>query len=124
MLPVGIGVLVGVAAVSNVLHWFLHHHRKATLGVLIGLLLGSVVGLWPFQSYVEPTVGVTVIKGRLVTEENISEFDREDWPTQWFRPTGGQVASSLALIGLGLGITLGVAALGGSEDSGRKDEPL
>jgi putative membrane protein len=116
MLPVGIGVLIGVVAVSNVLNWLLHHHRKATLGVLIGLLLGSVVGLWPFQTYVKPTVGETVIKGQLVTAENVADFDREDWPTQWFRPSLGQVAASLTLIGLGLGITLGVAALGGTED--------
>lgn len=116
MFPVGIGVLIGVAAVSNVLHWFLHHHRKTTLGVLIGLLLGSVVGLWPFQTYVEPTLGQTVIKGQLVTAENVADFDPEDWPTRWFRPSLGQLAASIALIGLGLGITLGVAALGGSED--------
>jgi putative membrane protein len=117
MLPVGIGVLIGVAAVSNVLHWFLHHHRKSTLGVLIGLLLGSVVGLWPFQTYLEPTVGQTVVKGQLVTEDNVADFDREDWPTQWFRPSLGHVAASLALIGVGIGITLGVAALGGSEEA-------
>ena len=115
LLPVGIGLVMGVALVSNVLHWLLHHHRKAILGVLIGLLLGSVAGLWPFQVYVEPVPGQSVIKGRPVTHDNIAEFDREDWPTCYFQPASGQIAVSLGLIAAGFAVTVGVAAFGGDK---------
>ena len=115
VLPVGLGVVVGVVVVGNLLQWFLHHHRKATLGVLIGLLLGSVVGLWPFQQPVPPQVGDT-IKGRQVTAETIDEIETDDWPTTYFQPTLSQIAGSIALIGAGFALTLGIARLGGDED--------
>jgi len=49
LIPVAIGVIVGVVALSNLLKWLLHHHEKPTLGFLLGVLLGSVVGIWPFR---------------------------------------------------------------------------
>ena len=112
MLPVGIGVVVGVVAVSNAVRWLLLHHEKATLGVLLGLIVGAVLGLWPFQQSVEPVLGETVIKGQVVTAENLAEFGREDYPTAYFPPGAVQVAASLGLVGLGLLATFGIAHLG------------
>ena len=48
------------------------------LELLLGLLLGAVVGLWPFQEGVAPETGST-IKGRLVTEEVLRELEPEDY---------------------------------------------
>ena len=31
--------------------------ERATLGALLGLLLGAVIGLWPFQAGVAPSPG-------------------------------------------------------------------
>lgn len=115
VLPVGIGVVVGVVGVSNLLKWLLARHGKATLGVLLGLLVGAVVGLWPFQQGVPPVPGETVIKGRLVTPENLAEFEAEDWPVRFFTPTGGQVGGSLALALAGVAVTALVARLGAEE---------
>jgi putative membrane protein len=115
ILPVGIGVLVGVAVISNLVKWLLLKHQQATLGLLTGLLLGSVIGLWPFQQGVAPIVGETVIKGKLVTAENVVDIDPKDWPTEFFSPSAGQVGSSLGLILLGLAITVGVSKIGGDE---------
>ncbi|MEM7316562.1 MAG: DUF368 domain-containing protein [Planctomycetota bacterium] len=115
MLPVGIGVILGVVVISNLLKWLLKNYRQATLGLLIGLLLGSVAGLWPFQHSVEPVVGETVIKGQLVTAENLEEFEREDFPTEFFRPTGSQVWSAIALGFIGFSITTIVARIGGDD---------
>lgn len=115
MLPVGLGVVAGVVGVSNLLKWLLANHEKATLGVLLGLLLGAVVGLWPFQAGVEPTLGETIIKGQVVTAENLAEFDLEDYPVAYFSPNGGQVAGALGLILLGIGVTTLVARFGGEE---------
>jgi len=115
MLPVGLGVVVGVIVVGNALQWLLKHKRQATMGALLGLLIGSVVGLWPFQQGVQPQVGATV-KGTVVTEENLSEIDEEDWPTNVFTPQPMQIASSVGLIIVGFLLTMGVARIGGEEE--------
>ncbi|MBX2801189.1 MAG: DUF368 domain-containing protein [Myxococcales bacterium] len=108
VIPVGIGVVGGVVAVSNLLRWLLRAYAKQTLGVLLGLLLGAVVGLWPFQQGVQPEIGA-VWKGQEVTAAFLEELEPEDYPTQWFRPTAGQVGGSVLLIAVGLGLTLGIA---------------
>jgi len=112
LLPVAIGVVSGVVGVSNLLRWFFTRFEKATLGVLLGLLAGAVVGLWPFQHPVAPVPGQTVIKGRLVTAENLAEFPIENFPTSPFRPTVGEVGGAVGLILLGAAATLTVARLG------------
>ncbi len=109
--PVGIGVLVGVVGVSNLVQWFLRRYSKPTLGFLLGLLFGAILGLWPFQQGVQPEVG-EIIKGSPVTLENRSDIDAEDWPVRRFSPEPRQVAASIALIFAGLGMTLGIARLG------------
>lgn len=50
LLPVAIGAVLGILLLSNFLKWMLHHHAKPTLGALLGILLGSVVGIWPFEA--------------------------------------------------------------------------
>lgn len=112
LLPVGIGVVVGVVAVSNVLKWLLHRFPKVTLGVLLGLLLGAVVGLWPFQRPIVPIVGETIVKGQVVTAESLPDVEAEDLPTEHFPPSAVQVLASLGLILAGGLVTLGVARLG------------
>ncbi|MFC1758240.1 undecaprenyl phosphate translocase family protein [Planctomycetota bacterium] len=111
IVPVGLGVVVGVALVGNILQWLLQRFQKVTLGALIGLLLGSTVGLWPFQHGVMPKPGDS-IKGVVQTADTISDVDPEDWPTEYFRPSGGQVGCSLLLIGVGFGVTMGIARIG------------
>lgn len=116
LLPVGIGVVVGVVVVSNLLRWLLAQHAKPTLGMLLGLLLGAVVGLWPFQRPVDPVLGETVIKGRIVTAENIGDLDPEDYPTTFFSPVSSQVAGALALIVAGGAVTLLISRFGREEE--------
>ena len=48
VIPVGIGAVLGIVGLSNLLKYLLHHFERPTLGVLLGILLGSVIGLWPF----------------------------------------------------------------------------
>lgn len=48
IIPVGIGAVAGIVALSNALKYLLHHYERATVGFLLGMLLGSVLGLWPF----------------------------------------------------------------------------
>lgn len=116
MLPVGIGVVVGVVVVGNLLKWLLRDYRKATLGVLLGLLIGSVVGLFPFQRGVVPEIG-SKVKNTIVTEANLDEIDKEDYPTEYYQPNGGQVAGALALIAVGFGITVMISKVGGGDEN-------
>jgi putative membrane protein len=116
VIPLGIGIVAGVVGVSNLLQWLLQRYEKATLGALLGLLFGAVVGLWPYQQAHPPQPG-DVIKGRVVTLENAETFDADDWPVRFFEPSAAEAASSLALVGLGLGGTLLIGRLGNTEGS-------
>ena len=53
LLPVGIGVLIGIVAVSRLLKFTLAKNPQASFGVLAGLVLGATVKLWPFQRVIE-----------------------------------------------------------------------
>ncbi len=48
--PFALGILVGIIALSNVLKFLLTKHDKVTNGFLLGFLLGSVLGLYPFKA--------------------------------------------------------------------------
>ena len=109
--PVGIGIVAGVVGVSNLLRYLLDRYRKPTLGALLGLLLGAIIGIWPFQQAVPPAPGQT-IKATVVTSENAGSFDAEDWPTKRFSPSIMQVLASLTLIGVGFAATQGVSRFG------------
>jgi len=128
ILPVGLGVVVGIAVVSHALRWLFQRYRMATLGVLLGLLVGAVVGLWPFQTSRLPDEG-ELIKGQAVevvapatpgaADDPVVRFvesgeivDMEDLPTAVFPPTLLQVVGALLLIGAGFVTTVGISRLG------------
>jgi len=115
VIPVGLGVVVGIVGVSNGLRWLLLHYEKPTLGALLGLLLGAVVGLWPFSQPLPPQPG-DVIEGVVVTVESAAGIDVADWRLARFTPTAGQAAGALALVALGIGTTALVARVGGDAD--------
>ncbi|MEM9083363.1 MAG: DUF368 domain-containing protein [Planctomycetota bacterium] len=126
LVPVGLGVLVGVVGVSNLLKLLLTRVEKPTLGLLLGLLLGAIVGLYPFQQTITPEIGdtlkgasVTAIEERtdddgnayMVAVTKIKEVEREDWPTEYFAPNTKQIAGAIGLILLGIFITAGISRL-------------
>jgi len=111
VVPVGIGVVVGVAGGSNLVGGVLRRYEKTTLGVLLGLLVGAVAGLWPFQEGVPPEAGET-LKGVVLTEESAALVEPEDWPLRYFGPSAGQVAGSGALVVTGFLVTVGIARAG------------
>jgi len=115
VIPVGIGVVLGVVVVSNVLRWVLHKYERVTLGVLLGLIVAAPAGLYPFRDGTMPQIGDT-IKGELVTIENIKDMqasdNAKDWEQSAFAPNAGQITGSLGIIVLGFGATLGIARLG------------
>ena len=116
VIPLGLGVVIGVVGVSNLLRWLIRRFEKATLGALLGLLLGAVVGLWPFQQAQPPEPG-DVIGSRTVTLENAASFDPEDWPLRRFDPEARHWLGALALIGCGLLATTLIGRLGGAPEA-------
>ena len=114
LIPVGIGVVLGVVVVGNILRYVLHHYEKATLGFLLGLLIAAPVGLYPFKQGHPPAVG-DVFEGEVVTAASRAEIDPKDWPESAFMPGVGHVAGALGLIAVGFVMTLGVSRLGGKE---------
>ncbi|MBK1619033.1 hypothetical protein CKO42_11440 [Lamprobacter modestohalophilus] len=118
IVPVGIGVVLGVVVVANLLRFLLHRYEKATIGVLLGLLLAAPAGLYPFREGVPPQLG-DVFEGQLVTEQNIAELaapkNAKDWSQRSFTPSPSQLGGSLALMLAGFLVTLGIARIGGEE---------
>ena len=110
-IPVGLGVVLGVVGVSNLIRVLLRKYEKATLGALLGLLLGAALGLWPFQQGVAPQPG-DVVKGRVLTAETAAEVEPDDYPLDTFTPSAGQVGASLGLILVGFGVTQGISHIG------------
>ena len=111
VVPVGLGVVLGIVGVSNLLRWLLDRFAKPTLGALIGLLFGAVVGLWPFYVPVMPQSG-DIIDGVVVTSMTAPDIDLEDWNLVAFDPTPGQAVGALGLVVLGLGTTALIARVG------------
>lgn len=54
LVPIGIGAALGMALLSNLLKALLARFSSASHAALLGLLLGSVIGLYPFQQPVHP----------------------------------------------------------------------
>jgi putative membrane protein len=99
-IPVAAGVVIGVVGVSNAVKLCLDHFPRATLGVLMGLLLGAVVGLWPFQ---EPA-------GTAVTSSAAESV-------AYFSPTVVQAVASLGLVCVGFAVSVLLCRLGAGAES-------
>jgi len=119
VLPVGIGVAIGVLVISNLIKIVLERHEQPTLGVLMGLLVGAVFGLWPFQEGVPPRVG-ELFKGQALTAERLAELTPDKFPTELYTPGFTDVMMAVGLIGVGYMITTLVAHLGGAKPSRRQ----
>ena len=46
-----IGCLFGLLAFTRLLNYLLERHRNVTIAFLIGLMVGSLYGLWPFREF-------------------------------------------------------------------------
>jgi putative membrane protein len=116
VLPVGLGVVIGILVVSNLLKMLLQRFEKPTLGVLLGFLVGAVVGLWPFQHGVAPKIGDT-FKGQVVTAESLAKIAPDKYPTETFDPSVSHIVGALGLIVAGFLVTALIARFGKEKTS-------
>ncbi|MEZ5976991.1 MAG: DUF368 domain-containing protein [Planctomycetota bacterium] len=86
LVPVGIGVAVGIGAFSNLLKFLLDRASRPTHAALLGLVLGSVVGLWPFENLLHPELAVRdqrkFVEAVVIDGATIDEA-REQYPVAW-----------------------------------------
>ena len=59
-----LGCLFGVVAFTRLLNYLLHRYRNLTIAFLIGLMVGSLYGLWPFRAF-------TIVDGERVDTAHI-----------------------------------------------------
>lgn len=123
ILPVGLGVLVGVLAVSNLIEKLLATYEKPTLGALLGFLFGSVVGLAPFREFYRPSVG-DLVGGIRMTAERLAELPQHKWPTRAFEPTNLQLIAAVGVGILGFLLTALLAKFSNRAPSERAIQPV
>ena len=75
--PVGVGAVLGVGLLSNVLKRLLERAPQGTHAALLGLLLGSVLGLWPFQEPVHPDPARRPVRKAVAQDLTDPEADLE-----------------------------------------------
>lgn len=97
LLPVAIGVALGLGGVSLLLRHLLVKYPKFIFGVLLGIIVGALIGLWPFGRYVPPEVG-DVIKGVVVTEATRATIPADDWRVVFYAPGFREIGIALVLI--------------------------
>lgn len=126
--PVGLGAAIGVVGISNLIKLLLERFQRPTLGVLLGLLLGAVIGLWPFVRPVEPMPGTLLDRGTVVAFDDTLVFaetgrpvEAKYWPLERFAPTAGQVGWALALLAAGLLTSIGISHLGSGRGDRQRD---
>ena len=116
VLPVGIGVAIGVLVISNLIKVVLERYEQPTLGALMGLLVGAVFGLWPFQEGVAPKIG-EMFKGQALTAERLAELGPDKYPTEFFTPTFTDIMMAVGLVGAGYMVTTLIARIGGAKSA-------
>ena len=67
IVPVVIGAGLGIALLSNLLKALLQRFAAPSHGVLLGLLVGSVLGLYPFQQPVHPELATRTMRKAIVS---------------------------------------------------------
>jgi putative membrane protein len=61
-----VGAIVGLLSFAMVMKWFLDNYRALTLSLMIGLMIGSLRALWPWQDHAREPLGVTDPTGPLL----------------------------------------------------------
>ncbi len=67
----GLGCLIGLLAFSRLLRWLLAHQHDPTMALLVGLMLGSLYKIWPFQ---QVTAATAKLPFKEQVFENLSPF--------------------------------------------------
>ena len=53
----GLGILIGLRVFSSILKWLLDNENDKTMSVLIGLMIGGIYKIWPWQEVFQVAIG-------------------------------------------------------------------
>lgn len=72
---VGLGALIGIVTIAQLLGWLFKNYHDITVALLIGLMVGSLRKIWPWKEDVEwlrDTAGEFILSDghRIVTQQN------------------------------------------------------
>ena len=56
LIPVGIGAVVGLAALSHILSWLFKRYHDTAVSLITGFVAGSLVIIWPWKKVTESVV--------------------------------------------------------------------
>lgn len=85
------GIITGLLTFSRILKWFLHHYPSQSMALLLGLMMGAMHKIWPWQAITETTLQG---KTRL--------FYTAVWPSDY--PDDPQWFSAILVLGSGIGV--------------------
>lgn len=117
LFPMGAGAMLGVLGLSRIFHRLLIRDPRATVGALVGLLVGALIELWPFQKAVAPNVG-DIVGGRLMTAQLIAEMPPERYPIRYYTPDSREIFVASLIFVCGFALTALVARFGSKNESG------
>ena len=72
ILPVMIGVVVGIVAFAHVLAWIFKHYHDMTISLLTGFIVGSLPIIWPWKIY--ENGALPMAKDNILPEMNAEFF--------------------------------------------------
>lgn len=85
------GIITGLLTFSRVLRWFLHNYPSQCMALLLGLMIGAIHKIWPWQAITE-----TTLQGKTRT------FYNAVWPSDY--PDDPQWLSVILFVASGVGI--------------------
>jgi putative membrane protein len=96
IIPVAIGSLIGFVALSHLIAYVLKKFHDATLAVLTGFILGSLLIIWPWKHaiFLEDDLGNVVIKDGEKVIQSYEHFIPQ------ITETGTLIAIALMLLGI------------------------
>jgi putative membrane protein len=56
LIPIAIGVIVGLVLFSRLLSWLFTHHKNITIALLTGFVAGSLLIIWPWKETIYTTI--------------------------------------------------------------------
>lgn len=76
LLPVAIGVIIGLPAFSNILSWVYKKYKDITIASLTGFIFGSLMILWPWKNeiYLTDANGLEILNNK--GERIISGYEK------------------------------------------------
>ena len=102
LIPVGIGAVVGMAALSRLLSWLFKRFHDVAVATITGFVAGSLVTIWPWKTPITQMFG---------EKEKITSYDR------YFPEINGDFGMAVLVIVAGAALMFFIEFLGKGKDS-------